>query len=215
MKYDIVIWDFNGTVLDDTGVSIEAINTVMKARGMNLLGGKADLQNIFCFPVKKYYGALGFDFEKEPFEVPADEWVALYDKQKFSAPLTDGVIHTLEVLHAAGVRQVILSASEKKLLIDQLTSHGITDLFDDILGAGDFYAEGKIGLAKQWAKANHLLDPRKVLLIGDTNHDFMCAEEIGCDCVLYSGGFMSKERLLPLGCTVIDSICELIPIVLF
>lgn len=214
MKYDIVIWDFNGTVLDDTAVSMDAINTVMKMRGMNLLQSKADLQNIFCFPVKEYYSALGFDFEKEPFEVPADEWVALYNKQKFSAPLSEGVINTLNALHSAGVKQIILSASEKKLLIDQLTSHGIIKYFDEIIGAGDFYAEGKIELAKKWAEENFSVDFSRVLFIGDTDHDFMCAEKIGCGCILYSGGFMSRERLLSLGCPVIDSICELIPAVL-
>ncbi len=214
MKYRLVIWDFNGTVLDDTGVSIAAINEVMKKRNMRQLMSKSELQNIFCFPAKEYYRALGFDFSKEPFEIPADEWVSLYGKEKFNSPLSDGIESTLDALHRAGVRQIILSASEKQLLIDQLSFHGILKYFDEVIGAGDFYAAGKTELANRWIEENVGIDRKKILFVGDTDHDCKCAEAIGCDCVLYSGGFMSRERLEPLGVPVIDSVSDITDIVL-
>ncbi|MGM9634649.1 MAG: HAD family hydrolase, partial [Candidatus Avispirillum sp.] len=84
-KYELVIWDFNGTVIDDTQISIDSINTVLGRRTLPQLSGKAAFQDIFTFPVEEYYCRLGFDFSKEPYSVPADEWVELYNAKKFQA----------------------------------------------------------------------------------------------------------------------------------
>lgn len=214
MKYSIVIWDFNGTVLDDAAVSIEAINTVMASRNMKLIENKKDFQNVFCFPVEAYYKRLGFDFDKEPFSVPADEWVALYNEKKFTSPLTDGVCEVLKALKEAGVRQIVMSASEKDLLAAQLDSHGISQYFDEVIGTGDFYAKGKTELAEKWAHENNELDKKSVLFVGDTDHDYESAKIIGCDALLYSGGFMSREKLELLNVPVIDDIRGVVDIVL-
>ena len=132
-KTSLVIWDFNGTLLDDTGISIEAINTVLSRRGLKTVRSKEDFQNIFTFPVEEYYRRLGFDFEKEPFTVPADEWVKLYDEKKFFSPAVEGAPETVKKLSGMGVRQIVLSACEKNLLRSQLEKIGILACFDDEL----------------------------------------------------------------------------------
>lgn len=207
-KYGLIIWDFNGTVIDDTQISIESINTVLGRRALPQLSGKAAFQDIFTFPVEEYYRRLGFDFSNEPYSVPAYEWVELYNAEKFRAPLNLGVYETLAAIKEAGVRQMILSASEKSLLYEQLKHLGVSEFFDEILGCGDVYAAGKLQLAKKWAEDKCAEEMKKTLFVGDTDHDFLCAESIGCDCVLYSGGFMSRRRLEALGAPVIDSISE-------
>ena len=71
MKYKTVIWDFNGTLFDDMGVSIDAMNTVLSRRSLPLIKGLFEFQNVFGFPVRDYYSRIGLDFSKEPYEVPA------------------------------------------------------------------------------------------------------------------------------------------------
>ena len=68
MKYKHIVWDWNGTLLDDRWLCIEAINYVLKSRNMPLVSNK-DYRNLFCFPVIEYYKKLGFDFTKEPFPI--------------------------------------------------------------------------------------------------------------------------------------------------
>lgn len=205
-KTSLVIWDFNGTLLDDTGISIEAINTVLSRRGLKTVQSKEEFQNIFTFPVEEYYRRLGFDFEKEPFTVPADEWVKLYDEKKFFSPAVEGAPETVKKLSGMGVRQIVLSACEKNLLRSQLEKIGILACFDEILGSDDFYAAGKLGIAAEWVAAKDPEVLRDALFVGDTDHDLECARVIGCGCVLYSGGFMSRSRLEALGAPVIDDI---------
>ncbi len=208
MKYKTVIWDFNGTILDDTGISISSINTVLSRRGMKTVEDLSEFQEIFCFPVSEYYRRLGFDFNKEPYKIPADEWVELYSKKMFDAPLYPGIRNTLSLLKQAGMRQIVLSACEQERLERQIEHLSISRYFDEILGCTDVYAKGKSEIAKEYAAHNPDIFP--ALFIGDTDHDLECANEMGCDCILFSGGFMSKRRLLALGADVIDDPTEII-----
>jgi phosphoglycolate phosphatase len=77
MKYKHIIWDWNGTLLDDRNFCIDIMNNVLRRRGMNKMTEAWFLEN-FCFPVKDYYKKLGFDLEKEPFEISGDEFIDEY-----------------------------------------------------------------------------------------------------------------------------------------
>ncbi len=79
MKYKHIVWDWNGTLLDDRWLCIEAINFVLKSREMKLVSNK-EYRDLFCFPVIDYYEKLGFDFTKEHFPIP--EFLEYY-KNKF------------------------------------------------------------------------------------------------------------------------------------
>ena len=208
MKYKTIIWDFNGTLFDDMGVSIEAMNTVLARRSLAPISGLSEFQEVFGFPVRDYYSRIGLDFSKEPYEVPADEWIALYGEKMNAAPLMKGAEEVLSKLRDMGIRQIVLSASERGRLIENLTHLGILSYFDEVLGMSDAYARGKAEIAEEYAKRDRDgIFP--ALLIGDTDHDLDCARSIGCDCLLYSGGFMSRRRLEKLGATVIDSLSDI------
>ena len=78
MKYDHVIWDFNGTVLDDMQVGIDSVNEMLAARGLPTLSGVTEYRAAFDFPVEDYYRRLGFDFDREDFKTClAPLWVSL------------------------------------------------------------------------------------------------------------------------------------------
>ena len=67
MKYKHVIWDWNGTLVDDTWLFVDIMNGVLKDR--NLQGITLDdYRNVFDFPVQDYYTKLGFNFSEEAFE---------------------------------------------------------------------------------------------------------------------------------------------------
>ena len=209
MKYKTVIWDFNGTLLSDMQKSIDAMNTVLSRRRLPLIPDLEAFRKVFGFPVEDYYARIGLDFSKEPYKVYADEWVELYSAGMFSCPLTKGATEALDALRAAGVRQLILSASERNRLIEHTKRLGIDGYFDEILGMDNVYARGKAEIAREYAKRDRDgIFP--AVLIGDTDHDYLCAKDIGCDCILFCGGFMSKERLLKLGAPVYDSLTDIV-----
>ena len=55
MKYSHIIWDFNGTILDDVSIGIEAINMLLLRRGLKTIDSVDEYRRIFGFPIKDYY----------------------------------------------------------------------------------------------------------------------------------------------------------------
>ena len=117
-----------------------------------------------------------------------------------------GVLEVIKDCRERGMVQVLLSATELGMLQRQVESLRIGDFFDEVCGMDNIYAHGKVSLGQKW-RAEH--PDAKVLFVGDTDHDLAVARVIGADCVLFSGGHQSRERLLANGCPVIDSFSEL------
>ena len=61
-----ILWDWNGTLLDDVEVALAAMNEMLARRGLSLLGGREPYRDIFTFPVREYYTAAGLDLSAEP-----------------------------------------------------------------------------------------------------------------------------------------------------
>lgn len=206
MKYDLVIWDFNGTVCDDVQIGIDCINIVLERRNMKKVPDKDCYRNNFCFPIRDYYEKLGFDCSNEPFEIAANEWTSEFLKREHLMELNDGVCETLEYIKKQGVSQIILSSSEITMLKRELDFLGVAGYFDDILGLDNTFAGGKIELAKKWAEGKKF----NAVFIGDSRHDFDTAKAIGADCILFSNGHDSAEHLLSCSCPVVGNIRDII-----
>ena len=206
MKYDLVIWDFNGTICDDVQIGIDCINIVLERRNMKKVPDKDCYRSKFCFPIIDYYEKLGFVYSKEPYEIPAKEWTSEFLKREHLIQLNDGVTETLNYIKSTGTTQIVLSSSEITMLKRELDYLGVTQFFDDILGLDNTFAGGKIELAKKWAAGKKY----NAVFIGDTRHDFDTAKAIGTDCILYSKGHDSLEHLHSCSCPVVDNIKDII-----
>ncbi|MDE6031264.1 MAG: HAD family hydrolase [Oscillospiraceae bacterium] len=190
---DHVIWDWNGTLLDDVEVSIEAMNRVLERYGLARLD-RERYRDIFCFPVRDYYAKAGFDFTRVDFEKPAMEFIEEYYSLVSAAGLSRGAAEALDGFLESGIRQVILSASERESLIGQVRRLGIENRFTDILGIDNHFAASKAELAQKWISENNI-DKSGVVFIGDTLHDLEVAAAAGCACVLVSCGHQSEAVL--------------------
>jgi len=209
LKYSCIIWDFNGTIANDVTLSIDAINGVLVKRNLPQIKNIQAYQKVFGFPVREYYARLGFDFHMEPYEIPAKEWVDAYAAGVETITAVPGVQQVLEACRNAGMPQIILSACETNMLYNILGYLKLEHYFMKILTAEDIYGIGKISVAKKFA-AETDMDLSTALLIGDTDHDAQTARELGCDCILYSGGHMAKEKLLRCGFPVMDQMSEVL-----
>ncbi len=207
MRFDRVIWDFNGTILDDVEVGIEAIDTLLERYGLPPLRTRSRYYEVFGFPIIDYYRRVGFDFEKTDFTVLANEWVALYLEKVGKAPLREGIRDAILSICALGVSQTVLSMTEQSMLERQLTQLGIASAFDEICGLEDIYAESKLGLAGAWRGAH---PDERVLYVGDTTHDAESAAVIGAECLLLTGGHERFEAPLHASSVILHSPLEVL-----
>jgi phosphoglycolate phosphatase len=202
-----IIWDWNGTLLDDAEVCREAINKMLKVRNLPELS-LSTYRDVFTFPVIEYYKVVGFDFTREEWEPVAMEFIHLYLSALPACGLTPYAINTLETFNKKGYRQAIISAMQHDALLKSVSELGIFEYFDYIGGIGDHYGGGKIDNARNYFDQAGL-NPEKVTLIGDTLHDSEVAAELKCNCILVATGHQSFQRLSNTGIQVINNLSEI------
>lgn len=203
MKYDHVIWDFNGTILDDVSIGIEAINVMLSSRGMPIIDGVDSYRKIFGFPIKEYYRRCGFDFEKDDYEsVLAPEWVSEYKAREANASLCSGVLEALSLFEKNNIKQSVISASSTDMLNAQIDRLGIRSYFDSVIGCDNFYAYGKAEVCLNYVQEHR---SESIILIGDSTHDHEVANLANIDSVLVLSGHMNREALSQCGCPIFDN----------
>lgn len=200
-----VIWDWNGTLLDDVKDCLAVMDGMLIRRGLPPIGDVERYRDIFTFPVRDYYALAGLDLEKEPFEGPAEEFMEGYRRRSADCGLMEGAAETLDALDGLGAVQVLASASRQDDLERQVAEQGLADRFRAVLGMADDLGGGKAGLAARYL-AEEGVDPVDVVFVGDTVHDWEQARELGCKCVLIANGHQSGSRLAATGAAVLDDI---------
>ncbi len=202
-----LIWDWNGTLLDDVAPSLRFLNKMLLQRNLPVISLER-YRELFRFPIRDYYRLAGIDLEKESYESLADIYAREYPKEATDVCLTSGAVETLAVLKSMGFGQIILSACQHDTLKQQVRQFGISAYFDKICGSENNLGEGKVALGKAWLDRVGAT-PDRIWMIGDTLHDHAVAQALNCRCILFTGGHQNRERLLTAHVPVIDSLSEL------
>lgn len=203
-----VVWDWNGTILDDNDAVVSAVNVVCTAFGRDHI--ELDYwRSIYRRPLMEgYRDLLGR-------ELSTQDWTEIdrlyHDAYRALLPTTrlaPGIPDELHRWRDAGGRQSLLSMWFHDELVPLVTELGLADLFIRI----DGQRTGSGGHGKTDHLIEHLtalrLDPTDVLLIGDVLDDAIAAEAAGVRCVLVTTGVMTRRALETSGAPVVDSIAE-------
>jgi len=206
-SYKHIIWDWNGTLWNDSWLCFELTNNMLSDRNMPAMSQEL-YQSIMRFPIKDYYSDLGFDYVDESYEELAKEFIGIYESRRFECKLQDGVNDVLGAIRKRGLSQSVLSAYKHDTLLQAIQYFRLTDYFDDIIGLDDIYAESKVENGIKYIKSLGV-DNSDVLFVGDTTHDFEVAQAMNVDCVLVESGHNSRLRLEQCDVPVFSSLKEL------
>lgn len=199
MKYEVVLFDLDGT-LTDPGVGIT--NSV--AYSLERYGIKtADRTELYKFigpPLHESF-EMFYGFSKEK----AKEAVAFYreyysDKGIFENVVYDGVKEMLGSLQKAG-KKLLVATSKPELFARMIMEHfGLTQYFDYIAGANmDGTRTRKDEVISYALMAGNVADPLKSVMVGDREHDILGAKKVGIDSVGVLYGYGSREELEQAG----------------
>ena len=203
-----IIWDWNGTLLDDTEAALATLNIMITERGGTPIGMPFYLDN-FAFPVRPFYDKIGITAHDE------DEWNAIareYHETYLRQPkaLNRGAFAALDMAKAAGCRQSLLSALRQDLLDAQTKEYGIDGYFERICGSNNLHGASKVVRAREFLAELRSRDAEaKFVMIGDAVHDKEVADAIGIPCVLCAVGSHAAWRLreiAPTGDTLEDAL---------
>lgn len=196
-----IIWDWNGTLLNDVETSVAAMAQVLKSRGMPPLDTDT-YRSVFGFPIKTYYARIGLDTGEEEMTRLSHEFHKNYDDEFAACRLHNGVEEMLDELKSLEIKHSILSAAQQDWLLKQLHHFGIRNYFEHVYGLTNFLGQSKVDRGHELIQASDL-SPKELLLVGDTDHDVEVAQALGIDVVIYADGHQSPERFRHLNVPVL------------
>lgn len=205
MKYQYIFWDWNGTIMDDVQVALDAVNVMLdywkRPRiSMEEYGRAMDT------PILRFYERF-FDMKETSFDWIAREFNGYYKEHQKEIPLHQGVEEMLELFKKKNLTQVVLSSSSQEIIEGYAETYGIKHYFQDILGASDLLAASKVERAIRYFKEKQI-PLEEAVLIGDAVHDYEVAQALGIDCILMAYGHQDKESLEECGCPVYDNLYQ-------
>ena len=203
-----IIWDWNGTLVDDAQRCVDIMNGIRSKRSMSLIT-LDEYRDLFDFPVVEYYKKIGFNLNEHPFEILSDEFISEYISTRNNLPLQQGAIEALSFFQQLKLSQCVLSATQSEALRQTLQEHQVAHFFKTVLGLDHHYADGKAHLGETWLQLNNI-NKEQVLFIGDTLHDKEVAEQMGVQYILIAQGHHSKDRLKESSASVLNNLVELV-----
>jgi phosphoglycolate phosphatase-like HAD superfamily hydrolase len=207
-RLDHVVWDWNGTILDDNDAVVTAVNTVCAAFGRDAID-LPYLRSIYRRPLLDCYREL------LRRDLSAADWATIdrtyhhaYRELLSMTRLAPGIPDELHRWADRGGSQSLLSMWFHDELVPLVTEHGLAALFTRIDGLRvDVGGHGKTAHLIEHLEALRL-ERGRVLLIGDVLDDADAAKAAGVRCVLVTTGVMTRSTLESAGVPVVDSVAE-------
>lgn len=192
--YDVIVWDWNGTLLNDSFHTHKVISKIMTDEGLNPISIDEYRKN-FGFPIANYYASIGLPSTGPDFDRVANLFVEGYRNYYNELQLFDDAIHLLETVKGLSKKQYVLSAAQYDDLQMQMARFNIIEYFNDISGASDIYAHGKIDQARIMKTYFNDKGYKKGLYIGDTDHDYEVSQVLDFDFCFSQDGHQCPTRL--------------------
>ena len=143
-----IIWDFNGTLLNDAQLSVDLDNDVFDQIGVPRITLE-DYRNNMTMPVRDFYPRVGVDYARHSYEEIARLWLDEFNKRAVGVGLIPGVLEAIKALHAQGRSQSVLSASYEPSVRAQCAALGLTPYMKDISGLQDESAGKKTEIGRR------------------------------------------------------------------
>lgn len=204
----LIVWDWNGTLLDDLDAAVSALNRMLADRGCAPTT-RDYYRAHFGFPVRPFYAELGVDLKKWDWGLICTDFHRFF-MEAGTQKIRDGAREALEKARAAGFRQGIVSAHRQDWLRRDVAAAGIDGYFDFVAGTDNLDGASKLERARQLFAEDRSDAPR--IFIGDTLHDAEVAADVGGQCVLVSCGHQTRERLMRTGRPIASNLQEAVDV---
>ncbi|KOU45586.1 MULTISPECIES: HAD family hydrolase [Streptomyces] len=206
-----LVWDWNGTLLDDTYAVVRATNAAFAEVELEPITPER-YREMYTIPIPRFYerflGRLPTEAEWERMDGVFHRY---YAEQRTACGLTAGAEELLRGWQRAGRSQSLLSMYGHEQLVPVVRGYGIEPRFVRVEGR-----RGPSGGSKALHMERHFealagvdgIVPENAVVIGDALDDAVAAAHVGARAVLYTGGSHSRRSLEGAGVPVVDSLAE-------
>jgi phosphoglycolate phosphatase len=204
-KKSDVIFDWNGTLLDDVELSLQVLNGLLAELGHAPVSKEFHRRN-FRIPVYDYYKTLAFgrQLSKADFTELSNRWISDYRSRVRECSLFPDCRELLSELVANGKRLSILTSAHERDIAKLLRLYELDPYFTAVFGLQNTDGESTIQRGNELLE--HLkIEPAQAVMFGDTLHDYEVAKAMGVDIVLVPDGHQCATVMGHVDCVVLEA----------
>ncbi len=195
-RYDLIVFDWDGTVMDSTAVIAGSIQAACRDLGLPVPCDE-DARHVIGLGLGQALRHAVPAAPESMYEPLADRYRFHFLAQDRQIPLFEGARETIEELHEAGYWLGIATGKSRAGLERVLDSSGLKAYFHATRTADQTFS--KPNPAMLFELMDELaVAPERTLMIGDTTHDVQLAQNAGVDAVAVGYGAHPPEQLQEL-----------------
>ena len=194
LKYNAILFDVDGTLIDSAPGIINTLQEVFDAMGVDTT--HVNLRRYLGPPLRKSFGEHFTDPAK--IEEATERYRESYAvKGSHESAAYPGAVEMLQRLKQAGIVLCTATSKPTEVVTPILEEKGLAPLFDFIGGASmDESRDTKTDVVK-YVLSQPVMQGKYVLMVGDRNDDMRGAKDCGLDAAGALYGYGSREELDP------------------
>ena len=193
MSYDLIVFDWDGTLMDSTAVIAASLQAACRDIGIPEPTREEALFVIglnLADTLRRV--APGLDPERE--RALGERYRHHFLTREHEMPLYDGAREMVTGLHASGRRLAVATGKARRGLDRVLDLTGLRPYFAATRCADEGFAKPHPGMLLMLLEVTGV-EPRRALMVGDTTHDLELAANAGVDAIAVSYGAHTHQLL--------------------
>jgi phosphoglycolate phosphatase len=191
-QFDLIVWDWDGTLADSTGMITVALLKAAEEVGLPALS-REQASSIIGLGLKESIEALYGQIPKEQAQALAAKYTANYYAGESAIPLFEGAAETIKALSMRGYKLAVATGKGRRGLNLALEHSGLGQYFQATRTVDECFSKPHPQMLDELMD-DLVVMPERTLMIGDTSYDLQMAQNAGIKGVGVTFGAQSAAQ---------------------
>lgn len=191
-QFDLIVWDWDGTLADSTGMITQAVLKAAEQVGLPTITAKT-ASNIIGLGLRESIHALYGDIPEAQVQAMATQYTANYYAGEREIPLFAGAAETIIALNKRGFKLAVATGKGRNGLNLALEHCGLGKYFHATRTVDECFSKPHPQMLDELMD-NLVTLPERTLMIGDTSYDLHMAQNAGVSAVGVTFGAQAAEQ---------------------
>lgn len=192
-RYELVIFDWDGTLMDSTGLIAACIQAACREMGL-AVPGVEEAKWVIGLGIAQSMERVAPGLDAAASREFAERYRRHFLARDHEAPLFGGIPELLSELRARDRRLAVATGKSRRGLDRALAASGLAPFFEATRCADEGFPKPHPDMVLHLLEAT-AVPPERALLVGDTTHDLELAANAGIDAVAVTYGAHAEPLL--------------------
>lgn len=209
-QFDLIVWDWDGTLADSTSMIALALVKAADQVGLPTLALQK-ARNVIGLGLRESIQALFGNISDEQAQALAKQYTVNYYAAEQAIPLFEGALVLIVELARRGYKQAVATGKGRRGLNADLERLAIAKYFQATRTVDECFSKPHPQMLDELMDAL-VATPERTLMIGDSSYDLQMAQNAGVQSLAVTFGAHSSEQLLKFNpkeiCNTFDELSE-------